>query len=129
MPTLPPENTAAYILGEWRAAKHTLLHERRAVDTQWIVNAAFEHAHSQPETGTDSLTLKRDDTRRLIRDFYDWLQETGRSITQRDAQARVTRVLQSLNEFPHFTALLPPTKILPHRATVMPQTGQTLDRA
>lgn len=129
MPARLPQHMANYIVGEWRAAKHPLLHQRRAVDTQWIVSAAFEHAPYEPGTNVPALTLKRDDTRRLIRAFFDWRRETERPLTQRDAQTRVTRVLQSLNEFPHLTALLPPTKTLHHRETVMPQRGQILDRA
>ncbi|CAO1661550.1 site-specific integrase [Halomonas sp. NYA30] len=129
MTALLKADMSSFILGEWRATKHPLLHQRRAVDTQWIVNAAFEHAPSQPETNAPSLTLNRDDTRRIIRAFFDWRRETERPLTQRDAQTRVTRVLQSLNEFPHLTALLPPTKTLYHRETVMPQKGVILERA
>tara|TARA_R110000796_G_scaffold181286_2_gene297784 strand:+ start:4458 stop:4670 length:213 start_codon:yes stop_codon:yes gene_type:complete len=70
MSTRLPHKMAAFILGEWRAVKHPLLHQLRAVDTQWIVNAAFEHAPSQPETNAPSLTLNRDDTRRIIRAFF-----------------------------------------------------------
>lgn len=120
---------ADYMLGEWRTVKHPLLHQRRAVDTHWIVKAACAHAHSQQDKNPPALTLNRDGTRRLIKDYFNWRRETGRSVTQRDAQVRVIRVLQSLNEFPHLSALLPPTKILPHRDTVMPKQGPTLDRA
>lgn len=159
MPTSSPNDMAGYILGDWHANAHPLLHQHRAVDTHWIVQAAFEQAASQPATSqsatsqmtttesltaqsvtaqpdisqpapnTPSLTLKREDTRQLIKAFFEWRRETERPVSQRDAQKRVTRVLQSLNECHHLTAMLPPTKVRPHRDTVMPVQGQTLVRA
>ncbi|WP_192034443.1 site-specific integrase [Halomonas sp. YLGW01] len=108
------------LLGQWKEERHPLLRPHRENDTRWLVAAALESATAS------GLMLDLQAVKTLEKDFFQWRQETGRSISHRQAQCRVTRVLQSLNEQPHITAVLPPRPVRSHRETAMPRRGDTL---
>ncbi|WP_280564182.1 hypothetical protein [Chromohalobacter sp. 48-RD10] len=116
-------SSANALLGEWEAEGHPLLNKRRAQDTRWIVGAAFQFADDT------ELKLDRHAIEALETQFYHWRREIEQAISRHEARRRLTRVLQSLNEQPGVTAVLPPHPVRPHRETAMPRRGATLVEA
>ncbi len=111
------------IISLWQADDHRLIKPSLLPDTQWMLNAIFR------QNAAGQLSLGVSEVKRLARDLFEHRKSINQPISRKQANQRVNRLLEKINELPNINAVLITTPVLAHRPTMLPNSGKAFSAA